>query len=96
MREFVTRLGRRFQVDRLARAYRVCLLSPAACEYIIPDLAEYCGANDPAPKDGDMFMQGRAAGRRDVWLRLQSFLHLTDEELVALLAGRAVVRRESV
>lgn len=92
--DFLTRLGRLVSSRELRRAYRACLLSPAGTEHILPDLAEFCGAHDPAPKAEDLFMQGRHAGRRDVWLRIQNFLHLTEEELVALYAGRAVVRRE--
>ena len=91
---FLSRLGRRFHLRDVARAYRMCLLSPAGSEFILPDLAEFCGAHDPAPKSDDLFMQGRAAGRRDLWLRIQNFLHLTDDELAALYAGRPVMRRD--
>lgn len=96
MLEFLSRLGRRTRLDHLRRAYLLALRSPVAVEHILPDLAEFCGANDPAPKADNLFMQGRAAGRRDVWLRIQNFLHLNDEELMALYAGRPTTRRENV
>lgn len=92
---FLSRLGRRFHLREVSRAYRTCLLAPLSTEFILPDLAEFCGAHDPAPKNADLFMQGRAAGRRDVWLRLQNFLHLTDDELAALYAGRPVMRSDN-
>lgn len=92
---FLTRLGRPIQWPNLVRAYRACLNSPAATEHILPDLAEFCGASDPAPKIPDLFMQGRHAGRRDVWLRIQGFLHLSDADLMALHTGRPIVRRET-
>ncbi len=96
MAEFLSRLGRLFDLGQTRKAYRMALLSPAAGAFILPDLAEFCGANDPAPPAPDLFMQGRHAGRRDVWLHIQEFLHLTDEELMALYQGRAVVRRENI
>lgn len=48
-------------------------------EAILRDLALFCHA--AAPCSGD-----REEGRRDVWLRIRSFLDLTDEELTVLFA----------
>lgn len=95
VREFVTRLGRRFHIGEMAKAYQLTFLSsPGATTYVLPDLLEYTGALDPAPKDGDAFTQGRAAGRRDVWLHIASYLHLKDEELFALYAGRQIIPQQ--
>jgi hypothetical protein len=92
--EFLSRLGRRFNGQTLSRAAKQILGNSLAIEHLLPHLAEVCGAHDPAPKSGDLFMQGRHAGRRDIWLEIQSLLHLSDEEVVALLRGRAIERRD--
>lgn len=92
--EFLSRLGRWFSASNTARAFKQCFGSPLAIEHVLPHLAEFCGAHDPAPKSNDLFMQGRHAGRRDVWLELQTFLHLSDQEIADLLRGRAIQRRD--
>lgn len=95
MPEFLTRLGRRVKLDALAKGYRIAFSAPGT-DLVLPDLAEFCGANDPAPKTPDLFMQGRAAGRRDVWLRLQQFLNLSDRDLMNLMVGQQVQPRGEV
>lgn len=92
MLEVLTRFGRRVKFEDLRKAYKTAF-STIGTELVLPDLAEFCGANDPAPKTPDLFMQGRAAGRRDVWLRLQNFLHLSDRDHMELLAGHQVQPR---
>lgn len=92
MVELLTRLGRRVRLADLAKGYKIAFTTPGT-EPVLLDLAEFCGASDPAPKTPDLFMQGRAAGRRDVWLRLQQFLHLDDRDLAELLVGRQVQPR---
>jgi hypothetical protein len=89
MVEMFTRLGRRVRLDNLARGFQIAF-STAGTEAVLPYLVEFCGASDPAPKTPDLFMQGRTAGRRDVWLEIQRFIHLTDRELMELFAGRQV------
>lgn len=92
MVEFFTRLGRKVKLDELAKAFQIAFGAPGtgpALSY----LAEFCGASDPAPKTPDLFMQGRTAGRRDVWLQIQQFIHLSDRELMELYAGREVQPR---
>lgn len=68
------------------------LLQPLAIEHVLPDVAEFCHVNEPAPRESDLFVQGRAAGRLDVWLHMQEYLHLTDEEIYALRRGQSVYR----
>ncbi len=80
----VTRFGRTAHMGVQVQAYRM-IPQPA-----LADLAEFCGAIDPAPVDGDMFKQGRVAGRRDVWLRIMSHLALREEEVYALLKGEPI------
>lgn len=83
-----SRLGHFYTVEQLKDSYLT--LGGFTGRLALGDLAEFCGANDPAPAEGDQFKQGRAAGRRDVWLRIQQFLHLTDREIINLAAGRAI------
>jgi hypothetical protein len=62
---------------------------------VLMDLAEFCGAIDPMPeKDVDLYKLGRIAGRRDVWLRLQQHLCLTEAEVYALMMGKPFVKAE--
>lgn len=63
-------------------------------QIVLADLADCCGAADPAPTDGDLFKQGRAAGRRDIWLRIQYHLALNEHELFALLKGQPLTTRQ--
>ena len=86
-----SRFGRTFTAGELGRAYNMTFRNPLSGRFVLPDIAEFCRATDPAPREGDLFIQGRAAGRRDVWLHLNEFLHLTEEELADVLRGRAVL-----
>lgn len=90
--DLLTRLGRRVRLDTLSKAFQIAFSTPGTAP-ALSHLAEFCGASDPAPKSPDLFMQGRAAGRRDVWLEIQKFIHLSDRELMELLAGRQVQPR---
>lgn len=90
----MSRFGRHFGGRMLSRAFKQVFGSPLAIEHVLPYLAERCGAHDPAPRTGDLFMQGRHAGRRDIWLELQNFIHLSDEEVISVLRGRAIERRD--
>ena len=87
---FFGRLGRKFTVGDLKKAFCTTLRSPAGERYVLPDLAEFCKAYEPAPRVDSLFVQGRAAGRRDVWLHISELLNLTEEELVALTTGRSI------
>lgn len=77
------------------RAYCQTLLSPTGTKYVLPDLALFCGAADPAPDDGNSFIQGRFQGRRDAWLHIQQMLNLSDEDLFALYAGKPILKETS-
>lgn len=67
-------------------AYKQTLGSPIG-QIVLKDLAEFCRANascfDPDPR-----IHAVAEGRREVWLRIQSHLNLTAEDLYALYTGR--------
>ena len=93
--QFISRLGRLFTIGEISRAYNTTFRSVSGHNFILPDLAEFCYAAEPAPKLGDSFIQGRAAGRRDVWLHIAEYLHLTEEELFALYRGRSIKQEEN-
>lgn len=57
---------------------------------VLADLADYCGAVDPLPLDGDPVKLARAAGRNDVWRRIMAHRHLREGEVYALLKGEPI------
>jgi hypothetical protein len=87
-RNIRSRFGRRVDLVQQISGYR------AVPDTVIADLMEFCGAVDEAPKSGDPFIQGRAAGRRDVWLRIQHHRHLREHELYALMKGEPLTKPE--
>jgi len=93
MHEFISRLGRRWTVAEMGRAYNLTFRNPTASHFVLPDLAEFTHAMDPAPREGDLFMQGRAAGRRDVYLHIAEWLNLTEEELYAIYYQRSILKQ---
>ncbi len=94
MREFFSRLGRPFYVEEMKKAYGMVFRSPAGAAFVWPDLTEFCYGMEPAPREGDPFVQGRAAGRRDVWLHIVEHLCATEDELFAAYRGRSIPMRE--
>ena len=56
---------------------------------VIADLAEFCFAYETT-FDADPRLDARKQGRRDVWLRLQAHLKLTDEQLYQIATGRFI------
>lgn len=89
--KFRSRLGRWFTVPEIKQAYVLTDANAMALQ----DLAEFCHANDPAPRDSDLFLQGRAAGRRDVFLHIAEHLQLTEDELTAVYRGRSLPTRSA-
>ncbi len=92
--KIISRLGGSYDVSEIRQAYQIVFRDAAAERVVLPDLAEFCYANEPAPRVSDLFLQGRAAGRRDVWLRLQEHLQLNEEDLFALYKWRSLPHRE--
>jgi hypothetical protein len=90
LEQFRSRLGRLFTVAETKQAYTMVFRTIPGERFVLPDLAEFCHAYEPSPKENDLFVQGRAAGRRDVWLHIREPLELTEEELSALLRGRSL------
>jgi hypothetical protein len=90
---FKSRWGRQFTLADRAKAYKLTFRNPAGL-IALADLMEYCGVADEAPSRGGEFVQGRAAGRRDVGLRIQEHLQLSHEELYDLIRGRNILKPE--
>lgn len=60
-------------------AYQTTLSGPIA-EIVLQDLAQFCRAHE-STFAADERTAGRLDGRREVWLRIQHHLQLTDDEL---------------
>ncbi len=79
MEQFVRRLRLRQR-----RCYRAVfdLSGPAALEVerVLADLRKFCLA-DASGFDPDPSLHAFRAGKREVWLRLQYFLNLSDQEV---------------
>lgn len=74
------------QNEELQRAFRLAFGSPAG-QAVLADLAPFCRAAEtcfhPDPR-----VHAVAEGRREVWLRIQQFLHLTEEDISQLAMRR--------
>jgi len=72
-----------FVSQRKAAYCRVFEINGKDGKFVLEDLAEFCRAHsstyDPDPRLAD-----RLDGRREVWLRLQQHLQLTDQQLWSL------------
>lgn len=68
------------------RAYCLALKTPAGME-VLADLAKFCRANSPT-FDADPRLHALQEGRREVWLRIQNHLRLTEDQLYAIYTGR--------
>ncbi len=89
---FLSRLGRQYHIEELRKWYITTFRCPAGA-VILPDIAEFCHANEPMPREGDLFKLGIAAGRLDVWLHIKEFLDLDDDELIEVYKGRSIFTR---
>lgn len=78
---FFGRWGRQYTAPDMSRAYRGLFQSQLGNDFVLPDLAEFCHAGEPSPEVSDLFIQGRAAGRRDVWLRIQNHLNMSEAQI---------------
>ncbi len=93
MEKILSRLGIWTHIPDLKEAFKVTFRNPTASHYVLPDFAEFCYANEAIPGNLDAFNMGRWHGRNDVWLRLQEYLNLTNEEIFDIRRGRAVFRQ---
>lgn len=78
-------------IGRRRTAYVKTFTSTAFGDEVLRDLAVFCRANqtcfNPDPR-----IHAVAEGRREVWLRIQNHLNLTEEQLFALTAPQNIQR----
>ena len=74
------------------RAYQLSFMSPNG-QQVLQDLCIFCRANETC-YDDDPRRHAVLEGRREVWLRIQSHLNLTSEQLFALYTGRTFTANE--
>jgi len=75
------------------RAYSACF---AGATEVLEDLAKFCRANESCFHE-DPRVHAALEGRREVWLRIQQHLNLTDEQLFALYAPpKLVIVKEAI
>lgn len=84
--EEIVQKQRQFLKER-AQAYRVTF-NPEGVQTrrVLTDLAKFCRAGE-STFHTDARVAALMEGRREVWLRIQQHLQLTDDELWALLTG---------
>lgn len=72
---------------RRAQAYRV-VFNPEGVQSrrVLTDLAKFCRATEPTFHP-DPRVEGVLQGRREVWLRIQQHMQLSNDELWALFSG---------
>jgi hypothetical protein len=75
------RTGRVTSLEEIQGAYR------AVPGEVLLDLAEFCRANESCYHE-DARRHAVLEGRREVWLRIQTHIHLTPAQLMALYMGR--------
>ena len=66
-------------------AYRATFNAPVA-DLVLRDLAKFCRATK-STFDDDPYVAARLDGRREIWLRIQSHLNLTQDQLWKLHNG---------
>ena len=76
-------LAREFLFGRSAAYKRTFAKESLDAHAVLYDLARFCRAN-VSTGHPDTHVAARLDGRREVWLRIQHHLHLTDEDLWAL------------
>ena len=76
-------------ISRRRQAYQLVSNQPAG-QIVIQDLAEFCYGYETC-YDPDPRIHARKEGRRDVWLRLQAHLKLTDDQLFDIATGGFVL-----
>lgn len=77
---------------QLNTAYRQMLRQPAG-QLILADLAEFCHVTGTSVVKGDPYLTHFNEGKRAVWNRIQHRLHLTDDEIYAIMGGATLQPR---
>ena len=84
------------EVGQLKTAFQIVFGAGPACTAVLNDLARFCRAEEPTWSE-DARHHARLEGRREVWLRIQSYLRATEEDLLQRRVGDSytVVRLET-
>jgi hypothetical protein len=78
-------------IHKRKQAYQLTYqLQQPANVIVLDDLARFCRANESCVVPGDRDKTLILEGRREVWLRIQQHLHLTEEQLMQLYSGNPV------
>ncbi len=72
-------------LQRRSKAYQTVFAGPVG-ELVLADLAKFCRAYTPTFHK-DARIAARLDGRREVFLRIQKHLNLTDDQLWALVSN---------
>ena len=73
-----------------ARAYqRVFLKKGVDTDVVLSDLAKFCRAHE-STFHVEHSASDRLDGRREVWLRIQQYLHLSDDQLWVLFGNHSL------
>lgn len=83
--------SRHVKFEDLTRAYRQVFETTSALNYVLPDLADYSGVDEPLPTDPAQAQ--RMAGRQDMLLRIRHFVDLTANDIYTLQQGNGTTRR---
>ncbi len=75
-------------IKKRRTAYQDTFGSPQG-ETVLADLHEFCGADKTSFGD-DPYLTAYNEGMRRVWLRINSFLNMTDEQILRVLKVREV------
>lgn len=79
----------------MKRAYQLTFqLNQPANVMVLEDLQKFCRATESCVVPGDRDKTLILEGRREVWLRMTEYLHLTPDQLYALKTGGAVQTKE--
>lgn len=70
-------------LGRRARAYKTVFKGPAG-RTVLADLRRFCGATRLSFQPGDPQATALREGRREVWLRIQGYLKLSDDDIYRL------------
>ena len=74
------------EVSQLKTAYQLILADGPASRAVLLDLARFC-RGDRSCWDPDPRIHAALEGRREVWLRIQNYLHLSEEDLLQRRVG---------
>lgn len=85
MGKLITAIEQLFKIRARKQAYQLVSNQPAG-QIVLADLAEFCYAYETT-FDPDPRVDARKQGRRDVWLRIQGQLKLTDDDLYKIATG---------